>query len=165
MKQRTFQACSLKHSIKKGMFYVQDKSNFLKLGTGVVLPRPTPSNPWLRAWGILSFIQILYLRNQNNVLWYFSSLNLKIFYLAISFSVVRNFTIRGMSIQLKRSKYTTLLKTRRFYIRRNNNKVDSIETGNIVLAYLLLLTAYAKRMYDTLSLINDDKILLSLLNL
>ena len=30
-----------------------------------------------------------------------------------------------------------LLKTRKFYIRRNNNKVDSIETGRIVIAHLL----------------------------
>ena len=34
MKQRTFQACSLKHSIKKGMFYVQGKLNFFKSGRG-----------------------------------------------------------------------------------------------------------------------------------
>ena len=34
MKQRTFQACSLKHSIKKGMFYVQSKLNFFKSGRG-----------------------------------------------------------------------------------------------------------------------------------
>ena len=30
-----------------------------------------------------------------------------------------------------------LLKSRKFYIRRNNNKVDSIETGRIVIAHLL----------------------------
>ena len=34
MKQRTFQACSLKHSTKKGMFYVQSKLNFFKTGKG-----------------------------------------------------------------------------------------------------------------------------------
>ena len=39
MKKRTFQACSLKHSIKKGMFYVQGKLNFFKLGrAGVTDP-------------------------------------------------------------------------------------------------------------------------------
>ena len=30
-----------------------------------------------------------------------------------------------------------ILRPRKFYIRRNNNKVDSIETGRIVIAHLL----------------------------
>ena len=42
MKQRTFQACSLKHSTKMGMFYVQSKLNFFKSGRGIVLPSPPP---------------------------------------------------------------------------------------------------------------------------
>ena len=42
---------------------------------------------------------------------------------------------------------------RKFYIRRNNNKVDTIETGRIVIAYLLPC------MCTTFFLINDDKIL------
>ena len=42
MKQRTFQVRSLKHNIKKGMFYVQGKLNFFKSGKGEVLPLPLP---------------------------------------------------------------------------------------------------------------------------
>ena len=30
-----------------------------------------------------------------------------------------------------------LVKSRKFYIKRNNNKVDSIEKGRIIIAYLL----------------------------
>ena len=44
MKSRTFQACSLKHSIKKGLFYVQGKYNFFKSGREEVLP-PSPPIP------------------------------------------------------------------------------------------------------------------------
>ena len=44
MKQRIFQACSLKHSTKKGMFYVQSKLNFFKSSRGGVLP-PSPLPP------------------------------------------------------------------------------------------------------------------------
>ena len=53
IKQRTFQACSLKNSIKKGMFYVQGKFNFFKSGRGGVLPPFLPGyapvclkSPW-----------------------------------------------------------------------------------------------------------------------
>ena len=48
MKQRIFQAYSLKHSIKKGMFYVHGKLNFFKSGRGGVLP-PLPSNGYTPA--------------------------------------------------------------------------------------------------------------------
>ena len=47
MKQRIFQAYSLKHSIKKGMFYVHGKLNFLKSGRGGS-PSPSPLQ-WLHA--------------------------------------------------------------------------------------------------------------------
>ena len=43
MKRRTFQACSLRHSIKTGMFFVSGKMDLFKSGRGGVLP------PWLRA--------------------------------------------------------------------------------------------------------------------
>ena len=38
--QKFFQACSLKHSIKKGMFYVQGKLNFFKSDRGESSPLP-----------------------------------------------------------------------------------------------------------------------------
>ena len=56
-------------------------------------------------------------------------------------------------------------KTRKFYIRMNNNKVDSTETLRIVIADFLPWSGLQKRMYTTLFLINDNKILSSLLNL
>ena len=40
--------------------------------------------------------------------------------------------------------------TRKFYIRRNNNKFDSIETGRIVIAHLLAWSDLEKYMYTTL---------------
>ena len=52
MKQRTFQACSLKYSTKKGMFYVQDKLKFFKSGRGQSSPC---SSAWLRAWYIFIY--------------------------------------------------------------------------------------------------------------
>ena len=42
------------------------------------------------------------------------------------------------------------LYSRKFYIRRNNNKVNSIETGRIVIADLLPLSDLGKCMYTTL---------------
>ena len=54
MKQRTFQACSLKHSTKKGMFYVQSKLNYFKSGRrGVLPPSPPPRPPWLRVCDVV----------------------------------------------------------------------------------------------------------------
>ena len=44
---------------------------------------------------------------------------------------------------------TCYVLTRKFYIRRNNNKVDSIETGPIVIAYLPPLSDFKKCMYTT----------------
>ena len=46
MKQRTFQACSLKHNIKNGMFYVQGELNFFKSGRRESSPPFPPT--WLR---------------------------------------------------------------------------------------------------------------------
>ena len=43
MKRRTLQICSLRHSIKKGMFSVQDKLELFKSGMGEYSPS------WLRA--------------------------------------------------------------------------------------------------------------------
>ena len=53
-----------------------------------------------------------------------------------------SFIIKGGGFFPKLSKMCQLLviqsvKTRKFYIRRNNNKVDSIEIGRIVIAHLL----------------------------
>ena len=45
-----------------------------------------------------------------------------------------------------------LLKTRKFYSWRNNNKVDSIETGRIIIAHLLPLSDV-----HHVFLMNDDK--------
>ena len=53
----------------------------------------------------------------------------------------------------------------KFYIRRNNNKVDSIETSRIVIAHLLRYGDLEKCIVQHAFLINDDKILSSLLNL
>ena len=59
-----------------------------------------------------------------------------------------------------------LLKTTgKFYIRRNNNKVDSIETGRIGIAHYFSRSDLEKCMYSMLFLINNGKILSSLLNL
>ena len=52
------------------------------------------------------------------------------------------------------------MKTRKLYVRRNNNKVDLIEIGRIVIVHLL------RRVHvHHAFLINDDKILSLLLNL
>ena len=56
------------------------------------------------------------------------------------------------------------LTSRKFYTRRNNNKVDAIETGCIVIALLLPWSDLEKCMYCAF-LINDDNVLSSLLNL
>ena len=42
MKQRTLQACSLRHSIKKGMFFVLGKVDLFKLGRGGSSPLLAP---------------------------------------------------------------------------------------------------------------------------
>ena len=42
MKRRTLQACSLRHSIKEGMFSVQGKLDLFKSGRGGVLLPPSP---------------------------------------------------------------------------------------------------------------------------
>ena len=46
--------------------------------------------------------------------------------------------------------YSTSPRSRKFCIRRNNNKVDSIETGRIVIAHLLPWSDLEKYMYTTL---------------
>ena len=48
MKERRLQACSLRHSIKKGMLSVWGKLDLFKSSMGGVLPPPAPP-PWLRA--------------------------------------------------------------------------------------------------------------------
>ena len=53
---------------------------------------------------------------------------------------------------------------RKVYIRKNNKKADSIETGRIVIA-LLRPSSDLKSACTPRLLINDDKILSSLLNL
>ena len=58
-----------------------------------------------------------------------------------------------------------LVGSRKFYTRRNNNKVDPIETGRIVITHLLLRSDLETCMLHHDFLINDDKILSSLLNL
>ena len=48
MKPKTFQACNLMHSIKKGMFSVLSKLNLFKSGRGSrppLPPQPTPASP------------------------------------------------------------------------------------------------------------------------
>ena len=42
------------------------------------------------------------------------------------------------------------IRSRKFYVRRNNNKVDSIETRRIVIAHLLPWSDLEKSMYTTL---------------
>ena len=41
------------------------------------------------------------------------------------------------AINAKISGFVIYFEARKFYIRRNNNKVDSVETGRIVIAHLL----------------------------
>ena len=41
------------------------------------------------------------------------------------------------------------VKSRKFYIRTNNSKVDSIETGRIVIAHFFFLSDLEKCMYGT----------------
>ena len=41
------------------------------------------------------------------------------------------------------------VQSRKFYIRRNNSEVDSIETGRIVIAHLFILSDLEKCMYGT----------------
>ena len=65
---------------------------------------------------------------------------------------------------LQKSKFLLYVLSRKFYIRGNNNNVDSIETGRIVIANLLPWSGWEKCMYTGAFLINDDKILSSLLN-
>ena len=43
-----------------------------------------------------------------------------------------------------------MLITRKFYIRRNNNKVNAIETGNIAIADLLSWSGLENCMHTTL---------------
>ena len=57
------------------------------------------------------------------------------------------------------------LQARKLHIRRNNNKVDSTETARIVVADLISWSDLEKVHEHHAFLINDDKILLSLLNL
>ena len=57
-------------------------------------------------------------------------------------------------------KFLIFISTRKFYIKRNSHKVDSIETGSILIAHLLI-EVHVHYAF----LINDDKILSSLLNL
>ena len=40
--------------------------------------------------------------------------------------------------------------SRKFYIKKNNNKADSIETGRIAIAHLRLRSDLEKGMYTTL---------------
>ena len=61
--------------------------------------------------------------------------------------------------------WSNSFKPSKFYIRKNNNIVDSIETGRKVIAHLLPWSDLEKSMYTTPFLINDDKTLSSLLNL
>ena len=42
-----------------------------------------------------------------------------------------------------------LSRARKFYIRRNNNKVDSNETRRIIIIHFFLLSELEKCMYDT----------------
>ena len=60
MKQRTFQACSLKHSTKKGMFYVQSKLNYFKSGRGGVLPPPSPPPALLGYASVMLYVLLLF---------------------------------------------------------------------------------------------------------
>ena len=53
----------------------------------------------------------------------------------------------AMQKQFERNKY---LQARKFYIRRNNNKVDSVKTGSTVIAHLLPWSDLEKCMYTTL---------------
>ena len=48
-----------------------------------------------------------------------------------------------------REKISFFIFPRKFYIRRNNNKIDSIETGRIVIAHLLPWSDLEKRIYNT----------------
>ena len=41
------------------------------------------------------------------------------------------------------------VKSKKFYIRRNNSEVDSVETGRIVIAHLFILSDLEKCMYGT----------------
>ena len=48
-----------------------------------------------------------------------------------------------------REKISFFIFPRKFYIRRNNNKIDSIETGRIVIAHLLPWNGLEKRINNT----------------
>ena len=61
--------------------------------------------------------------------------------------------------------YTHLFSPSEFYIRRNNNKVDSVEIGHIFISDLFPWSDLEKCIYIMPFYINDDKTLSSLLNL
>ena len=70
---------------------------------------------------------------------------LQVVWMGITDSKVKN---QRLNMMLKLQKMT--LKPMKFYIRRNNNKVDSIEAGCIVIAHLLPWSDVEKYMYTTL---------------
>ena len=55
--------------------------------------------------------------------------------------------------------------SRKFYMRRNSNKIDSIEIGRMVIAHLLPRSNQENYLYIRFFSITDDKLLSPLLSL
>ena len=55
-----------------------------------------------------------------------------------------------VDLKQQKNRACAYLESGKFYIRRNNNKADSIETGRIVIAHSRLLSDLEKCKYTTL---------------
>ena len=61
----------------------------------------------------------------------------RVLYGNVTFSIVLQFFNNGFRFSENLFLKNLFVKSRKFYVRRNNNKADSIETGRRVIAHLL----------------------------